>query len=126
MPTLTPAQMHRDTSRLDPHELVRQLNAGLGPTLVAALAGASSRKQPYEWAKLDGPVPRAAAWNRLQFAHQVWHALSSEEGVDVARRWFIGGNPLLAETTPVMAIREDRHAAVRRAVQAFIDGDIDE
>lgn len=123
---MTPAQMHKATSRFDSHELVRQLNAGLGPTLVAALAGASSRKQPYEWAKPDGPEPRSAAWNRLQFAHQLWTTLSSEEGPDIARRWFIGGNPLLEESTPVMAIREDRHAAVRRAAQAFIDGDIDE
>jgi hypothetical protein len=49
-----------------------------------------------------------------------------EEGRDIARRWFIGGNPILGETTPVMAIREDRHAEVRRAAQAFIDDDGDE
>lgn len=123
---MTPTQMHRHASVSDPHELVRELNAGLGPTLVAALAGASSRKQPYEWAKPGGAQPRDAAWNRLQFAHQVWSALSGAEGQDVARRWFIGGNPLLEEATPVMAIREDRHAAVRHAAQAFLDGDIDE
>lgn len=126
MVTLSAVRLHRDTNRVDPHDLVRQLNAGLGATLVAALAGSKNRKQPHEWAKPDGPEPRPDAWNRLQFAHQLWTVLSVEEGVDVARRWFIGGNPLLGESTPVMAIREDRHADVRRAAQAFIDGDVDE
>src|SRR5450830_1714132 len=118
MDTLTPVRLHRNTNRQDPHELVRELNDALGATLVAALAGSGSRKQPHEWAKPDGPEPRPEAWNRLQFAHQIWTVLKEEEGRDVARRWFIGGNPLLEESTPVMAIREDRHAEVRRAAQA--------
>jgi hypothetical protein len=126
MATLDAVRLHRDTNRVDPHELVRQLNAALGSTLVAALAGSKNRKQPNEWAKSDGPEPRPAAWNRLQFAHQLWTSLAAEEGSGVARRWFIGGNPLLGESSPVMAIREDRHAEVRRAAQAFIDGDVDE
>lgn len=124
MATLTPVGLHRSTNRIDEHEIVRQLNDALGATLVAALAGAKSRQQPNEWAKRS--MPRPEAWNRLQFAHQVWTALRDEEGRDVARRWFIGGNPLLGERTPIMAIREDHHAEVRRAAQAFIDGDVDE
>ena len=126
MTTSTSVKLHRDASRLEPSELVQQLNTGLGPTLVAVLAGGNSRKQPYEWARAGGVEPRPAAWNRLQFAYQVWTALTAVEGPDVARRWFIGGNPLLGESTPVIAIREDRHADVRQAVQAFIDGDVDE
>lgn len=126
MRTQTPVNLHRSTNRNDPHEIVRQLNDALGSTLVAALAGVKNRKQPYDWARPDGPEPRPDAWNRVQFAHQIWTSLETEEGHDVARRWFIGGNPLLGEGTPVMAIREDRHAEVRRAAQAFIDGDVDE
>ncbi|WP_392342507.1 hypothetical protein ACQ86L_0390 (plasmid) [Leifsonia sp. P73] len=126
MTTHTPVTLHRSTNKSNPHEIVRQLNEMLGSTLVAALAGVKNRKQPHDWARPDGPEPRDAAWNRVQFAHQIWTALEAEEGRDVARRWFIGGNPLLGEGTPVMAIREDRHAEVRRAAQAFIDGDVDE
>lgn len=122
----TPVSLHRNTNRNDPHEIVRQLNDALGSTLVAALSGVKNRKQPYDWARRDGPEPRHDAWNRLQFAHQIWTALETEEGRDIARRWFIGGNPLLGESTPVMAIHEDRHAEVRRAAKAFIDGDVDE
>lgn len=126
MVTSTVVQRHRDTNRYEPHELVRELNASLGTTLVAALAGSKNRAQPYEWAKPDGAEPRAAAWNRLQFAHQIWREVEEAEGAGVARRWFIGGNPLLSEQSPVAAIRDDRHAEVRRAAQAFVDGDVDE
>lgn len=126
MATATDIRIHRDAARMKVHELVQILNAGLGTTLVAALTGVSNRKQPNEWAKPDGPAPRAEALNRLEFAYRIWSALESEEGVDVARRWFIGGNPLLNETTPITAIREDRHADVRRAAQAFVDGDAGE
>lgn len=125
MSTAHVIQQYRDSSRLEPHELVSELNDGLGPTLVAALSGGKSRAQAYVWAKA-GAEPRAEAWNRLQFAHQIWRLLENAEGAGVARRWFIGGNPLLAETSPVVAIRDDRHAEVRRAATAYIDGDIDE
>lgn len=114
------------TSSNDQHEIVRQLNDALGSTLVAALSGVRNRKQPYEWARPDGPEPPPDAWNRVRFAHQIWTALEPEEGRDVARRWFIGGNPLLGASTPVIAIREDRHTEVRRAAQEFIAGDVDE
>lgn len=50
----------------------------------------------------------------------------AEAGRDVARGWFIGGKPLLGESAPILAIREDRYAEVRRAAQAFIDGVVDE
>jgi hypothetical protein len=110
----------------DPHEIVRQLNEALGSTLVAALAGATNRNQPHDWARPQGPEPGREAWNRVQFAHQIWIALESEEGREVARRWFIGANPLLHEFTPVIAIREDHLAEVRGAAQAFIDDGVDE
>lgn len=103
-------------------EVVRQLNAVLGPTLVASLAGARDRKLPNEWARDDGGYPAPAAWGRLQFAHQIWATLAEEEGADNARAWFIGGNPHLGEDTPITAIREDRYAEVRRAMRLFVQG----
>ncbi|WP_442576093.1 hypothetical protein ACSBPH_02785 [Microbacterium sp. F51-2R] len=95
------------TSRLEPHELVRALNEALGPTLVAFLVGSTSRAQPHEWAKPGGAEPRPPARKRLQFAHQIWSAVEEAEGADVARRWFIGGNPLLGGDLahpPVMTV----------------------
>ncbi|MBN9193781.1 hypothetical protein [Microbacterium sp.] len=126
MVTSSALQLHRESSRIEPFQLVQELNAALGTTLVSTLAGARNRSQAHEWAKPDGAEPRESAWNRLQFAYQMWSVLEQAEGAGVARRWFIGGNPLLSETSPVMAIRADRHAEVRRAAEAFIEGDVDE
>lgn len=36
-------------------EITRRLNAGLGPTLVAGLAGAKDARISREWSKHDGP-----------------------------------------------------------------------
>lgn len=112
---------HSETARMDVHEMVRQLNSHLGPTLVAALAGATGKSQALRWAKPDGPVPRHDATRRLQLAHRVWTHVSVAENDHTARAWFIGGNPLLGEDTPVTAIRQDRGREVMVAVQALLE-----
>ncbi len=50
---------------MDIHDVVRQLNSHLGPTLVAALAGSPDRKLPIRWAKSNGPTPEPAYSRRL-------------------------------------------------------------
>ncbi|WP_425839910.1 hypothetical protein [Microbacterium sp. PA5] len=122
METLTPTAAHGRTMRMDIHDIVRELNGALGPTLVATLAGSKDRKLPIRWAKEDGPEPRADASRRLTFAHRQWTLLAAADGEHVARQWFIGGNPQLEEDTPLTAIREDRHTAVAAAVKSFVDG----
>jgi hypothetical protein len=125
MATLTPTTQHSRTMRMDIHAIVRDLNAALGPTLVAALSGSKDRKLPIRWAKADGPEPRTDATRRLQFAHRQWRLLAAADGEHVARQWFIGGNPHLSENTPITAIREDRHGDVADAVESFIAGPAD-
>lgn len=109
------------TTRLDIHEVVRQLNTHLGPTLVAALAGTRDRKLPIRWAKLAGPTPGTDYQRRLQLAHRLWAMVAGAESDHVARSWFIGGNPLLEEDTPLTAIREDRRKQVVAAATAFVE-----
>lgn len=109
----------------DIHDIVRELNATFGPTLVAALSGSKDRRLPIRWAKAAGPEPRADATRRLQFAHRQWTLLATADGEQVARQWFIGGNPHLNENTPITAIREDRHGDVASAVESFIAGPTD-
>ncbi|GGD76742.1 hypothetical protein [Microbacterium murale] len=112
--------------QMDIHEITRELNASLGPTLVSSLAGSKDRKLPIRWAKDDGPEPRPDATRRLTFAHRQWTLLAAADGEHVARQWFIGGNPRLRENTPITAIREDRHSEVADAVESFIAGAVDE
>ncbi len=99
------------------HEVARELNAGLGPTLVAALTGSKDRKLPIRWAHADGPEPGTAFRRRLLLAHRVWTLIAPGETAEVARAWFIGANPFLDEDTPLTAIREDR----ARPVPAFVE-----
>lgn len=40
----------------------------------------------------------------------------------VARTWFLRSNPVLAETSPVLALREGRIKDVAEAAQTFVDG----
>lgn len=122
MTTLTRNQTHGRTARMDIHQVVRELNDALGPTLVAALSGIKDRKQPSRWASPTGPVPGAASQQRLQLAHSEWTRVRAQEGEHVARSFFIGGNPMLGEDTPITAIREDRSADLVAAVDAFLEG----
>ncbi|TDW31419.1 hypothetical protein EDD25_3234 [Cryobacterium psychrophilum] len=61
------------TIALSIREITRRLNAALGGTLVAALAGTKDTSAPRTWAKEGGPQPRPAAMKRLAFAYEQWH-----------------------------------------------------
>jgi hypothetical protein len=106
---------------MDVHEVARQLNAHLGATLTAALAGTPDRKLPIRWAKTDGPQPGPDYERRLRLARRLWSEIAGAEGDHVARAWFVGGNPLLDEDTPITAIRKDRAKQVVAAKEAFIE-----
>lgn len=123
MATTTRAQAHVQTTRMDIHEVVARMNAHLGPTLVAALSGSKDRRLPIRWAKSDGPQPSHDFERRLRLAHRVWAQICAAEDDHVARAWFIGGNPMLGESTPLTAIRQDRDAHVVAAAGAFVQDD---
>jgi hypothetical protein len=106
---------------MDIHEVAARMNAHLGPTLVAALSGSKDRKLPIRWAKSDGPRPGHDFERRLRLGHRLWTQISSAGDDHIARAWFIGGNPMLGESTPLTAIREDRDAEVMAAAEAFVN-----
>lgn len=120
--SITTVSAHDATARMGVREVVRQLNAYIGPTLVAATAGVKDRGLPTKWARDDGPRPRPTAETRLLKAHALFSTISHSEGNDVARAWMIGSNPMLDDDTPITAIREDRFKAVMGAATAFLDG----
>lgn len=106
---------------VDLREIARQLVSHLGPTLVAALTGATDKGQAIEWAMPDGPEPQPDAARRLELAHRVWTEVAAAEGDDVTRAWFIGYNPLLGDQLPLTAILDDRATEVMAAVRAFLE-----
>jgi len=113
---------HLYTTKLDVHELVRQLVSHLGPTLVATLANVRDPKLPHKWARADGPEPRPESYQRLLAAHRIWSKLSTAENDSTARAWFIGANPRLAERSPVLVLREGDVTDVLMAATAFLEG----
>ena len=118
----TIASTHAKTTKLGVHQVVAELNDGLGATLVALLAAVRDRKLPYKWAKPNGPVPGPESYRRLQAAHRAWTLIRQADDDYVARNWFIGANPRLNEQPPVMRLRDGDVPAVMAAAQAFVDG----
>lgn len=113
------SQAHAETVRLGIHEVVRRMNSHLGATVVAALAGSKDSKSPYRWAK--DTTPQADAEERIRTSHRVWMFIADAESDHVARAWFMGSNPSLGETSPVLALREDRSREVIEAAEAFVN-----
>lgn len=113
---------HADATRLDIHDLVRELNANVGTAVVQAMTGVKDRGQPARWARPDGTEPRLNTVNQLRLGYRVWRLLEQAEGRDVALSWLVGANPRLDEQSPVTAIRELRTAEVTGAALAFVDG----
>ncbi|GAA1127096.1 hypothetical protein [Arthrobacter flavus] len=115
------AQDHGHTALPAVHEMIQRLNSHLGMLLVATLAGSKDAKLPHKWALPNGTVPEPAIRKRLELAHHTWVILMDAETPDLARAWFIGGNPFLKGDTPLTAIREDRHQEVAVALEAFLE-----
>lgn len=107
---------------MDIREIVRNLNNVLGATLVTALAGVTNLEEPIIWTIPGGPKPSQASTRRLILAHQEFNRISQKEGDDVARAFFIGGNPELGEDTPITALYEDRLSEFGAAVDVFLGG----
>lgn len=122
MPTDLTVDTHAETTRLDIHEVARQLLSHLGPTAVAALADVRDSKLPYRWAKAEGTVPSDNARVRLTTAHMIWSLLAQADSDYVARAWFIGVNPRLGDEQPLMAIRAGRFPETLAAARAFARG----
>lgn len=74
-----------------------------------------------EWGSPHGALPNADGSLRLECAHHIWQMVSAAEGDDVARAWFVGGNPWMRDDSPVTAIREGRFEEVANAAKACVD-----
>lgn len=95
--------------------VVRSLVNWLGPDLVGEMCG------------LDGPAP-VKRWQvqspdaeqevKLRIGYKVFRILRQAEGVDVARAWMFGMNPLLDDANPVTSIGEGNGEAVVAAARA--------
>jgi hypothetical protein len=121
MEATTRHDIHLGTTRMNIHDLVRELNDNLGTTLVQTMAGVKDRTSPFRWAKPDGPEPRPEVASRLRLGHRVWKTLELAEGKHVALAWLMGANPRLDEELPVLYIQQLRSREVLGAAEVFVN-----
>lgn len=121
MESTTRNEVFRGTTRMNIHDLVRDLNANVGTTVVQTMAGSKDRTSPHKWAKPDGPEPRPDVEARLRLGYRVWKTLEMTEGRNVALAWLMGANPRLDENLPVLYIQQQRTREVLGAAEAFVN-----
>lgn len=121
MESTTRNRIFRDTTRMNIHDLVREMNAHVGTTVVQTMAGTKDRTSPHKWAKPDGPEPRPEVEARLRLGYRVWKTLAMAEGENVALAWLMGANPGLDENLPALYIQQQRTREVLGAAEAFVN-----
>ncbi|WJH26604.1 hypothetical protein [Pseudarthrobacter defluvii] len=113
--------IYLETTKMDIHALVRELNENVGAAVVQAMGGVKNRTSPYNWAKPDGQDPRPEVEARLRLGYRVWRTLERAEGKHVALSWLMGPNPRLDEELPVLYIQQLHSREVLGAAEAFVD-----
>jgi hypothetical protein len=113
--------IYAEATRMNIHDLVRELNENVGATVVQTMAGVKDRTSPYKWAKPNGPAPKPDVEARLRLGYRVWRILASSEGRNVALAWLVGSNPRLDEDLPLLYVQQQRTREVIGAAEAFVD-----
>ncbi|MGO1192449.1 MAG: hypothetical protein ACTMHH_01135 [Nesterenkonia sp.] len=111
----------RDTTRMNIHDLVREMNANVGAAVVQTMAGIKDRTSPHKWARPDGPEPRPEVEARPRLGYRVWKTIETAEGKNVALAWLMGANPGLDENLPALYIQQQRTREVLGAAEAFVN-----
>ena len=86
-------------------EVVNSLRAILGLKLCAYLGSVRETRAVNEWAE-GKREPNELVQRRLRLAYQVAQAIADVDGPEVARAWFQGLNPQLADRSPARLLRE--------------------
>lgn len=108
------------TKEMSDVELVTELMAFIGPTLVGVTAHAAYRSDSRNWAagELDlQPDQR----ERLELAYKLLNDIAEEKGNDMARAWFIGSNVGIDEISPCEGLRDGLFDEVRISAKRFLD-----
>lgn len=121
MEATTRDEIYLGTTRMNIHDLVRELIENVGAAVVQSMAGVKDRTSPYKWAKPDGTEPRPEVEARLRLGYRVWKTLERAEGKNVALAWLMGANPRLEENLPVLYIQQQRSREVLGAAEAFVN-----
>jgi hypothetical protein len=109
---------YTDSIRLPIAQVTRFLIEALGRSLTLRVAGVSDPHAVKAWASGDRQ-PRERSESRLRTAYRAFQTINAVDTEYAARAWFIGLNPQLGDTAPVIALSEDRLRDVLVAAEAF-------
>jgi hypothetical protein len=96
-------QAHDEAMGLPMVEVVRRLVDYLGATTVAAIGGVNETRAVRQWMSKGGREPQRP--HVLRFALQLASMIANVADADVARAWFQGSNPHLADEVPALMLR---------------------
>jgi len=82
-------------------EVVKELVALLGLTVVALIGGVSETRAVQQW--MSGRKPQRP--NVLRFALQLATMIAAQADGEMSRAWFEGSNPHLDDATPAPMLR---------------------
>jgi hypothetical protein len=100
-------EAHEKATRLEFHEVVRELISIFGDRLVAYMAGVKEPRAVREWAEGVREVRQVEVVGpRLRLALRVALMLMSRDSRTVVQAWFQGNNPQLADRVPLRMIRQ--------------------
>ena len=110
---------HEHAMSMSIAQVVQELERLLGATLVAAIGGVGETRAVAQW--MNGREPQRS--HALRFALQIVQMISTRDDGEVARAWFHGSNPALADQTPAVLLRdqplEDVRSPLLAAARAF-------
>lgn len=112
--------VYAETTKMDIHDLVRELNDKVGPTIVQTMAGTKDRTSPSRWAKPNGPTPNIDVQRRLRLGYRAWLTVARSEGDSVALAWLVGSNPRLNDELPLQYVVDERVKELLGAAEAFV------
>jgi hypothetical protein len=99
----TPLDAHNEAMSLPLSEVVQQLTDLLGATTVAEIGGVKETRAVQQW--LAG-VREPQRPHELRFALQLALMISTIRDRELARAWFHGANPGLADRVPIVLLRD--------------------
>jgi len=101
-------------------DITGTLERVLGRQLLAAILNKSVRSLQ-DWFA-DESVPSAEDERRLGNAYKVYALLTTAEGDDTIRAWFMGMNSQLEDASPAESLADDQVRSVMIAARAFVAG----
>jgi hypothetical protein len=119
-PSLAITEAHRESFKLEPHELAACLADKLGRPTLARLTQTSNPNTVTKW-RTKKAIPENFRVDRMREAYQIFFALTRIGLSEInAEQWFRGKNPILGLRMPVDVLAEGQFELVVEAFKGLV------